>query len=84
MKVHTHCHMCIAQVLETLVKIRRQDPSIYNTETKFFGSDEEEEEGEDDDADERPRKKAKPLYLRDAIAKQASGVHDTACCAGVH
>ena len=38
-----------AQILETLIKIRQRDQSIYDTQAKFYSSSSEGEEEEEDD-----------------------------------
>lgn len=59
--------------LETLLKIRRRDPSIYEPGAKLLADDDDEEEGEDEDrpAKGKPAGKAKkPVYLREVQAQQ--------------
>ncbi|GLC34476.1 hypothetical protein PLESTB_001257000 [Pleodorina starrii] len=63
-----------AKIFDTLLRIRKQDPSIYEKDVQFF-NEEGAEEG-DDGADGGPggkagAKKARPMYLKDMIAKQA-------------
>lgn len=56
-----------AQILETLVKIRRKDKSIYDEKTKFYSS----EDDDDDDDIKKRGKKDKPMYLKDVLYKEA-------------
>ena len=55
------------QILATIMKIRAKDPSVYDKDAKFYDS---EEEGGAGAKPKRPRK-AKPVYLKDYIAKRA-------------
>ena len=38
-----------AQIFETLLKIRRRDPSVYDANATFYSSSSSEDEGDDDD-----------------------------------
>ncbi|GIL71939.1 hypothetical protein Vretimale_611 [Volvox reticuliferus] len=60
-----------AKIFDTLLRIRSQDPSIYQKDVHFFTED--DNETEDGLAGDKPAavKKAKPMYLKDMIAKQA-------------
>jgi U3 small nucleolar ribonucleoprotein component len=65
------------QVLETLVRIKRHDPAIYQKEVTFFSDEEDEQAGEDGEeaADDglgarKRRKTEKPLHLRTLLARQ--------------
>ncbi|EFJ52328.1 hypothetical protein VOLCADRAFT_102989 [Volvox carteri f. nagariensis] len=61
-----------AKIFDTLLRIRKQDPSIYQKDVQFF--EEVQEEAQEDDAlagKPAAAKKAKPMYLKDMIAKQA-------------
>lgn len=64
-----------AQILETLIKIRRKDPSIYNKDVAFFQEPDSEgdEEGGEGEGAAGGTKKAKPMALRQFIAKQVRG-----------
>jgi hypothetical protein len=62
--------------LETLLKIRRRDPSIYEPGAQLLGDADDDEDG-DGDGDEQPAKSKqaagkakKPVYLREVQAKQ--------------
>ncbi len=61
-----------AKIFDTLLRIRSQDPAIYQKDVKFF---QEEEEGDDAEGGGAAgkSKKAKPIYLKDMIAKQVRG-----------
>lgn len=64
-----------ARIFETLAKIKQKDPSIYSLESKFF-DDKDEEDDDDPEKQVRPSlssngsKPHKPVYLKDALAKQ--------------
>lgn len=67
-----------AKFLEALVRLKKQDPQLYNPDFKLF--DDPSEDDDDDEADEgdaeeeggqqQGAKRSKPLYLKDVIAKQ--------------
>ena len=64
-----------AAILDTLVRIKRKDPLIYQPEVHFFKKDDDDdgEEGKGSDGIQQEgvsEKKVKPLYLKDVIAKQ--------------
>ena len=57
--------------LETLLKIRRRDPSIYQAGAKLLGGSDEEDEDEDERAQKQKSGRAKkPVFLREVQAKQ--------------
>lgn len=62
-----------AKILDTLLRIRSQDPTIYQKDVQFFKEEDGDELGEQE-TDGKPglraTKAAKPLYLKDMIAKQ--------------
>lgn len=66
--------MSCGQVLETLVKIRRHDPSIYSQDVHFFPpaseSDGTSVGEQQQQGDGSKKQKDKPMYLREVIAKQ--------------
>jgi len=58
-------------IFDTLLRIKRKDPVIYQPEVHFFNKD--DEEGEEDGKGLETSaavKKSKPLYLKDIIARQ--------------
>ncbi|KAF5829462.1 hypothetical protein DUNSADRAFT_16043 [Dunaliella salina] len=57
------------RIFETLLRIKRKDPAIYDSSVAFFPEPPEEEEEEEGSAD-KP-KGEKPLYLKDVLARQA-------------
>ena len=59
-----------AQILNTLLKIRNRDESIYDKETKFYSSEEEEGEDQDGGKNSKPSSQ-KPLYLKDMVYREA-------------
>ena len=58
------------QILETILKIRNKDSSIYNPEARFYSDDEEKSEDEADQG----KKRDKPVYLKDVMYKEAMEV----------
>lgn len=53
------------QIFETLAKIKKKDPAIYQPEVKFY----DDEDGEEDEGNAGVvEKKKKPLYLKDVQA----------------
>jgi len=58
--------------LETLLKIRRRDPSIYQAGAKLLGGSDEEDEEEDERAAQKQKSGGakKPVFLREVQAKQ--------------
>ncbi|WPT16271.1 Protein kri1 [Picochlorum sp. SENEW3] len=52
------------QILETILKIRNKDTSIYDPNAKFYSEDEEEEVRD-------AKRKEKPVYLKDVVYKEA-------------
>lgn len=63
-----------AQIFDTLLRIRRKDPAIYQKDVAFFNRDQEEGEGEEGEGVKTKPKKEKPMYLKDLIAKQVGMV----------
>lgn len=57
------------QILETILKIRNKDKSIYDPSVKFYSSDEESTEEEEDAS--KKKKKEKPMYLKDVVYREA-------------
>lgn len=57
------------QFLETLVRIKRRDPAIYDTQQKLY-SDVDTEEEEEEYRRVRGEKKEKPVYIKDVMAQQ--------------
>lgn len=58
------------QIFDTLVKIRKQDRSIYDNNQRFF-ADTEEQAAEGSPVQGKGTEKAKrPMYLKDVIAQQ--------------
>ncbi|KAG6515904.1 hypothetical protein ZIOFF_026340 [Zingiber officinale] len=56
--------------LETLDRVKKNDPEILRSDTKIYSSDEEEDKGNDDErAKRRAVKKERPLYLKDVNAR---------------
>jgi len=55
------------QILETILKIRKKDKSIYDPQAKFYSDDEEEERSKDVEEFQ----KEKPMYLKDMVYKEA-------------
>ena len=60
------------QILETILKIRNKDSSIYDPNVTFYSSDDDG----DDDGEGRVEKKDKPVYLKDVVYKQALELAD--------
>jgi hypothetical protein len=58
------------QLLETIVKIRRHDPSVYDKDATFFPEPASDSEG--GQPARGSRRKAKPVFLRDMVAKEVS------------
>ena len=57
-----------AKILDTLIKIKRKDPAIYQSDVRFF--EKEEEEDGDEEGEQAPQaSKSKPKYLKDMIAQ---------------
>jgi protein KRI1 len=59
------------RIFETLLRIRRKDPAIYDSSVAFFP---EEAEGEDGQEKEKGPKDQKPLYLKDVLARQVGAL----------
>lgn len=59
------------QILETILKIRTKDKSIYDPDATFYSSDEEEEQENGVDDKSGKKKKEKPMYLKDVVYKEA-------------
>ncbi len=60
------------RIFETLLRIKRKDPAIYDSSVAFFPEPDEEagkEEGEGGDGVGKA-KGEKPLYLKDVLARQ--------------
>ncbi|GIL45728.1 hypothetical protein Vafri_2894 [Volvox africanus] len=62
-----------AKIFDTLLRIRSQDPSIYQKDVHFFTEDDNETDDGLAGGDNKPTadKKVKRMYLKDMIAKQA-------------
>jgi hypothetical protein len=80
--IHGRAVVLVPQVLETLLRIRRQDPLIYQKDVRFFPEEEgqgEEADGEEEEDEEegarKPKRDDKPMYLRTVLAQQV-GVAD--------
>eukprot|EP00249_Psilotum_nudum_P021202 c28017_g1_i1 orf=39-2042(+) len=58
-----------AKIFETLSRIRRKDPSIYSQSVQIFDGAQEADDDGGGRTEEREKKK-KPVYLKDALAKQ--------------
>eukprot|EP00890_Picochlorum_soloecismus_P004968 jgi/Picsp_1/5472/NSC_02831-R1_protein len=54
------------QILETILKIRKKDKSIYDPQATFYSDDGEEEEKRKDGTQNE-----KPMYLKDMVYKEA-------------
>ena len=54
------------QILETILKIRNKDTSIYDPNAKFYSEEEDEDEEE-----KGATRKEKPVYLKDVVYKEA-------------
>lgn len=66
-----------AQILETLKKLRRKDPEIYDPSKRFFvavddaeGDEEDDEQEEDEGKKPTKSKKDKPMLLKDVLYQQ--------------
>jgi hypothetical protein len=68
-----------AKILDVLLRIRKQDPSIYQSEVHFFAQP-EGSEGSSGPSQEAGTKQQKPLLLKDVIAKQVSPPTCCYCC----
>ncbi|KAL4203277.1 hypothetical protein AMTRI_Chr01g127090 [Amborella trichopoda] len=55
-----------AEIYEALVRVKNNDPLIYQKDVKFFNSDEDS----DVDGQKRRSPKKKALYLKDVVARQ--------------
>ncbi|MQL98401.1 hypothetical protein Taro_031111 [Colocasia esculenta] len=69
------------QFYDAIVRVKKNDPAIYQKDSKLYSSgdeeEEEEEEGEEGEEEEEEKKKKKPkakkerpLYIKDVVAKQ--------------
>jgi len=68
------------RIFETLLRIKRKDPAIYDSSVAFFPAAAEGEGGDEEEDGEAARPRAqKPVYLKDVLARQV-GVH-WACAA---
>lgn len=73
-----------AKIFETLMRIRRKDPQIYQSDVFFFGKEgdaaqQQEAAAEDTGDDAGPQKRSKKMFLKDVLAKQVWG-KDWAWC----
>ena len=57
------------QILETILKIRKKDKSIYDPQAKFYSDDDDEEEERRKDGEGNQTEK--PMYLKDMVYKEA-------------
>jgi len=63
-----------AQFLETLLRIRRREPAIYQPDVKLYSSSDASDasDAEEGGAEEGGKaKRRKPMYLKDVLARQA-------------
>lgn len=58
------------QVLETLVRIKRHDPVIYEKDTVLFPQQQLDEADEEITAGNNSKKSSKPVFLRTVLAQQ--------------
>ncbi len=58
--------------METLKKLRRKDPEIYDPTKHFFAhdNDDDAEEEEEDPQPKRDKKMEKPMLLKDVLFQQ--------------
>ncbi len=61
------------QILETILKIRNKDSSIYDPGARFYSEDEEGDAGPDSGSG-RGKKRDKPVYLKDVMYQEAMEV----------
>lgn len=75
-------YMLFRQVLETLVRIKRHDPALYEKDTVIFPqqqqSDDADAEAAADGKGGSSKQSSKPVYLRTVLAQQALAAGDTA------
>lgn len=57
------------RIFETLLRIKRKDPSIYDSKVAFFPEEPEEDE-EGAGKEEADKKGEKPMFLKDVLARQ--------------
>jgi hypothetical protein len=57
-------------VLETLVRIKRKDPVVYQKDVVLFPEEPPAADGDAAVTDRKDRGSSKPVYLRTVIAKQ--------------
>ena len=58
------------QILETILKIRNKDGSIYDPAAKFYSDDDDEDEDDDKKKKDSSREN-KPMYLKDMVYQEA-------------
>ncbi len=60
------------QIFETMVKIRKRDSSIYDSNKHFFADPSDIEKPDQASRDAKKSKASKPMLLKDVIAQQVS------------
>ncbi|XP_078446663.1 KRR1 family protein [Wolffia australiana] len=58
------------QFYDAIVRVKRNDPAIYQKDAKLYSSEEDEEEGRKTKKKKKKEKeKEKPMYIKDVVAK---------------